>query len=740
MTMFLAPYTAIADIDGSPLDAGFLFFGEYGKDPELFPVEVFWDADFTVPAAQPIRTRNGYPVRNGSPTKVYLKTAQHSIVIKNRNSAFILVDFENKGWSADFVVDGDKTQKQINDITTQNIPSISSLRLFKPRKDGQVVNVLSHRAGFNLGGGLFKWDAFNTLPDNSFDVIKVTSIETGRFIRIKKSNIAMIEEAGGFNGEDVTDAVNILLAAGVKTITGVDGASYIFNNVVLSRGVVFKGDFEITKIDKFGRMFSLYTGDYTIEWDGITFDGKYAGDGIEGDEDIVIAQAVDDGLVINFKKCKNNNISKKLFSSGYNAVGKLKQVNIVDCGGNGRHRHRSNSEQYYIYDLHYTEINIIRYNEVGDGIFSESGGIVTRMPMSVLYATFSKVTIDSPVLKDAGGFSLYKACDDATMIRPQMDNTAYPFRVQQAKNTRIIGGGSITNCPFTGGAIIWQPYARINTALARKEEGLTGFLIDDNLIFSGNKNDIGIIGDHVYSGLHGVADCRARGVVIKAIFEGAESTFGVLQDADCDFSGSTFKVSSTQTQAFRFVQTAANGAGKLSLGDTRWDGTLKTSDFQILLNSSILTGSQSETEIHLKGSRLHNMTATSQYLIYFRGAGEVNISDNTWTGLKPKLLALIRDNDNVIVRGNKGYTYPMNATNGGSVVFSSETLPKYLDIDVARESTSPPSNLFTTNANIPAYTTLAIGSTAKISNPIAGGSAEYIYTAAGWKLSSTIQS
>lgn len=114
MTMFLAPYTAIADIDGSPLDAGFIFFGEYEKDPELFPVEVFWDSEFTVPATQPIRTRNGYPVRNGSPTKVYLKTAQHSIVIKNKNGAFILVDFKNKGWSADFVVDGDKNQHQIN--------------------------------------------------------------------------------------------------------------------------------------------------------------------------------------------------------------------------------------------------------------------------------------------------------------------------------------------------------------------------------------------------------------------------------------------------------------------------------------------------------------------------------------------------------------------------------------------------------------------------------------------------
>lgn len=133
MTMFLAPYTAIADIDGSPLDAGFLFFGEYNKDPELFPVPVYWDADFTVPAAQPIRTRNGYPVRNGSPTKVYLKTAQHSIVIKNRNGAFILVDFKNKGWDASFVVDGNKTQSQLNNI-------FKTSKIIDTRLYGLVVN------------------------------------------------------------------------------------------------------------------------------------------------------------------------------------------------------------------------------------------------------------------------------------------------------------------------------------------------------------------------------------------------------------------------------------------------------------------------------------------------------------------------------------------------------------------------------------------------------------------------
>lgn len=165
--MFLAPYTAIADIDGSPLDAGFLFFGEYGKDPELFPVEVFWDSEFTVPAAQPIRTRNGYPVRNGSPTKVYLKTAQHSIVIKNRNSAFILVDFKNKGWDASFVVDASgKTQQEINNLQAEtnrsklvSVFDFMTMQQFKQWKDNQTT----YNVTFALQAALDAPDVFEVL-------------------------------------------------------------------------------------------------------------------------------------------------------------------------------------------------------------------------------------------------------------------------------------------------------------------------------------------------------------------------------------------------------------------------------------------------------------------------------------------------------------------------------------------------------------------------------------------------
>lgn len=119
--MFLAPYTAIADIDGSPLDAGFIFFGEFGKNPESFPIPVYWDADFTVPAAQPIRTRNGYPIRNGSPCKIYLKQAEHSLVIKNKNLSAILIEMNNKGISSSLLVrpNGDTVETSLTNIDAE---------------------------------------------------------------------------------------------------------------------------------------------------------------------------------------------------------------------------------------------------------------------------------------------------------------------------------------------------------------------------------------------------------------------------------------------------------------------------------------------------------------------------------------------------------------------------------------------------------------------------------------------
>ena len=66
------PYPIFTESDGSPLENGFIYIGTANLDPVANPIAVYWDAALTVPAAQPIRTLNGYPSRNGTPARLYV--------------------------------------------------------------------------------------------------------------------------------------------------------------------------------------------------------------------------------------------------------------------------------------------------------------------------------------------------------------------------------------------------------------------------------------------------------------------------------------------------------------------------------------------------------------------------------------------------------------------------------------------------------------------------------------------
>lgn len=79
-----SPYTLITDTSGHPIDSGYIFIGNAGQNPEVSPVAVYWDASMTIPAAQPIRTVNGYPSRSGSPSQVYVE-GDYSITIRDSN-------------------------------------------------------------------------------------------------------------------------------------------------------------------------------------------------------------------------------------------------------------------------------------------------------------------------------------------------------------------------------------------------------------------------------------------------------------------------------------------------------------------------------------------------------------------------------------------------------------------------------------------------------------------------------
>jgi len=82
------PYPTITDIDGQPLEDGYIWIGVANLPPIGNPIAVYWDAALTQPAALPVRTRGGYPVNAGTPARLYVNS-DYSIQVQNRNGSVI---------------------------------------------------------------------------------------------------------------------------------------------------------------------------------------------------------------------------------------------------------------------------------------------------------------------------------------------------------------------------------------------------------------------------------------------------------------------------------------------------------------------------------------------------------------------------------------------------------------------------------------------------------------------------
>jgi len=82
------PYPAFAGTDGQPLEDGFINVGVVNLNPITNPIAAFFDAALTIPAAQPIRTSGGYPVYQGTPSRIYTN-GDYSIQVQNKNGTVV---------------------------------------------------------------------------------------------------------------------------------------------------------------------------------------------------------------------------------------------------------------------------------------------------------------------------------------------------------------------------------------------------------------------------------------------------------------------------------------------------------------------------------------------------------------------------------------------------------------------------------------------------------------------------
>jgi len=127
ITQLAPPYPIFTDRDGSPLDAGYLYFGEVNQNPETNPIQIYYDSAFTIPAAQPLRTSNGYVMRNGSPALIYANS-QFSVTVRDKRSELVIYSPVGYG-----IIPGTSAtstdQMTYNEGSTGAVPRVLTARL-----------------------------------------------------------------------------------------------------------------------------------------------------------------------------------------------------------------------------------------------------------------------------------------------------------------------------------------------------------------------------------------------------------------------------------------------------------------------------------------------------------------------------------------------------------------------------------------------------------------------------------
>lgn len=175
----LPPFEAFMDVDGSPLEDGYIYIGADSMDPEANPIAAFFDSALSVPAPQPIRTKGGYPSNAGAPSRIYVGPSSYSVRVKNKNSTTIHSDLSitspTDSSSISFIQAG---QGAVERGAQEKMRDFVSVKDFGAIGDG-AVHLLSER--FSTLGSAQAEYPFVTSLSQSIDWAAIQSaINTGK--------------------------------------------------------------------------------------------------------------------------------------------------------------------------------------------------------------------------------------------------------------------------------------------------------------------------------------------------------------------------------------------------------------------------------------------------------------------------------------------------------------------------------------------------------------------------------
>ena len=150
MPAITAPYPQFFDLDGNPLESGYIYVGTTGGNPETAPVAAYWDAARTIPAAQPLRTLHGYIVRSGTPAQVYV-AGDFSLMVKTAQKVLVAYQPVASDYNGILSV--------YNDLASSAVGKGSKLVAFIQRMTGAVATWVEDKLAERISLNDFLTDA-----------------------------------------------------------------------------------------------------------------------------------------------------------------------------------------------------------------------------------------------------------------------------------------------------------------------------------------------------------------------------------------------------------------------------------------------------------------------------------------------------------------------------------------------------------------------------------------------------